>query len=158
MKKKFVDFYIDVASRTSELSHARRLKVGAIVVKNDSILSYGYNGTPSSFDNNCEEVHFVQEMDIDGNIVTVNSNRLITKPEVIHAEVNAIGKAASEGYSCKDATMFLTHAPCIECAKVIWRSGINRVYYKDEYRSTSGIELLRKTGVEIIHHARDNLS
>ena len=137
MKQKFVDFYFKVANEASDLSHARRLKVGAVIVKDDSILSYGYNGTPGGFDNNCE------------NII---EDQLVTKPEVIHAEINAIAKAAKKGYSCHEATMFITHAPCVECAKLICQSGISRIYYNETYRSTAGLDLLHKKGIEIIKY------
>lgn len=142
MKKKFVDFYFKVASDAADLSHARRLKVGAVIVKGDSILSYGYNGTPDGFDNNCEE-----EFD-DG----FGGIKLHTKPEVIHAEINAIAKAAKQGYSCQDAALFITHSPCIECAKLICQSGISVVYYSLSYRSTDGLELLTKKGIETIRY------
>lgn len=137
MKDKFVKFYFKVANEASDLSHARRLKVGAVIVKDDSILSYGYNGTPGGFDNNCE------------NII---EDQLVTKPEVIHAEINAIAKAAKKGYSCHEATMFITHAPCVECAKLICQSGISRIYYNETYRSTTGLDLLHKKGIEIIKY------
>lgn len=138
MKKKFLDFYFKVATDAADLSYARRLKVGAVIVKNDSILSYGYNGTPGGFDNNCE------------NII---EDQLITKPEVIHAEMNAVAKAAKSGYSCDGASMFVTHSPCVECAKLISQSGFVRVYYKEAYRSANGLQLLNKKGIETIHYA-----
>jgi dCMP deaminase len=148
MKAKFIDFYLDAATKAATLSHARRLKVGAVLVQKDSIISYGYNGTPAGFDNNCEDPVFSEELDINGKRVVVNTGNLATKPEVIHAEMNAIGKAAEDGYKCGGASMFLTHAPCIECAKLIWRSGINEVYYRDTYRSNAGLEFLSKAKVK----------
>ena len=133
MKQKFINAYMDVAERFAQLSSAKRLQVGAIVVKDDRIISIGYNGMPSGWDNCCEE-----------------DNK--TKPEVIHAESNAISKLARGNESGEGATMFVTHQPCIDCAKLIYQSGIATVYYKNEYRSTQGLDFLNKSGVEVIHH------
>ena len=132
---------MDVAKRFAELSSARRLHVGAIIVKDDRIISIGYNGMPPGWDNNCED-------EITQPVGRVN---LVSKPEVIHAEANAIAKLAKSTESGKDATMFLTHAPCIDCAKQIFTAGINTVYYAQEYRSTDGLEFLRKCGVNIMY-------
>lgn len=143
MKDRFVDFYLDVAERVSLLSRAVRLKVGAVIVKDHRILSYGYNGTPSGFDNTCED-----EVD----------RHLVTKPEVIHAEMNAILKVAQSHESTKDATLFLTHSPCIECAKAILQSGINTLYYARAYRSSDGLNLLEKGGVTVIKREVDHES
>ena len=147
MKQKFISFYSDVAQRTAQLSHARRLKVGAVIVKDRRILSYGYNGTPAGEDNNCEDYVFREEKDIDGNVVTVNTNELVTKPNVIHAEDNAIRKLEDDGVSCKDAVIFITHAPCKNCAEKISDSGIIKVYYSQIYRSSAGLEHLKKSGI-----------
>ena len=136
MKYKFIKAYIDVAKRFSELSSARRLKVGAIVVKDDRIISIGYNGMPSGWDNNCESV-------IDG--------KLKTDSHVIHAEANAIGKLAKNTESGKDAWMFLTHSPCIECAKLIHVAGITKVVYNEAYRSNEGIDFLKKCDIMVKH-------
>lgn len=138
MKRKFIDAYMDVAERFAQLSSAKRLQVGAIVVKNDRIISIGYNGMPSGWDNCCE--HTIQHHDL-GTCTTVS------KPEVLHAESNAIAKLARSSESGQDATMFITHSPCIECAKLIYQSGIATVYYKTEYRSTQGVDFLKKSGV-----------
>ena len=135
MKRKFVDAYMDVAERFAQLSSATRLQVGAIVVKDDRIISIGYNGMPSGWENECE---------IPGEDKT--------KAEVLHAETNAIAKLAKSGESGLGATMFVTHAPCIDCAKLVYQSGIATVYYKSKYRSTQGLEFLDKSGVEVIHH------
>lgn len=137
--------HLDVAQRYSQLSKARRLKVGAVVVKDDRIISIGYNGTPPGWDNNCEdETGFVT--DDDGNVV----DRLLkTKPEVLHAEENAIGKLARSHESGDGATMFLTHAPCAQCAKLILVSGIKSVFYRDTYRDDSGVQFLIKGGIEV---------
>lgn len=131
MKRKFVDAYMDVAERFAQLSSAKRLQVGAIVVKDDRIISIGYNGMPSGWDNVCE-----------------HDNK--TRPEVLHAESNAIAKLASSHESGKNATLVCTHAPCIDCAKLIYQSGIAAVYYKHDYRSIQGIEFLVKSNVRIV--------
>ena len=132
MKQKFIAAYMDVAERFAQLSSAKRLQVGAIVVKDDRIISIGYNGMPSGWDNCCEDEH----------------NK--TKPEVLHAEANAITKLAKSNESGDGATLFCTHQPCIDCAKLIYQSGIARVYYKNDYRSTQGIEFLNQSSIEVI--------
>ncbi len=119
----------------AELSTARRLKVGALVVKDDRIISIGYNGMPKGWDNNCE-----QELE-DGTIKT--------KPEVLHAETNAIAKLARSVESGLDADLFVTHSPCLDCAKLIYQAGIRRVYYATNYRDDSGIVFLKNSGVEV---------
>ena len=145
MKQKFIDLYMAWADRTAQLSHARRLQVGAVIVKDDSVISYGYNGMPAGWDNNCEDgVGHV--LDKANNIVEI---RLKTKPEVLHAESNAIAKLAKSTNSGLGATMFITHAPCMECAKLIYQSGIGHVLYRNSYRDTGGIAFLEKSGVEI---------
>jgi len=143
MKTKFINAYMDVAERFAQLSSATRLQVGAIVVKDDRIISIGYNGMPSGWDNCCEDVVRQDEV---GFQVTK------TKAEVLHAETNAIAKLAKSGESGLGATMFVTHAPCIDCAKLVYQSGIATVYYKNKYRSTQGLDFLAKSGVEVIHH------
>ena len=140
MKERFAQAYMDVAVRFSELSHARRLHVGAIIVKDDRIISIGYNGMPSGWDNNCED----QTYDEDGFHITLK-----TKPEVLHAETNAIAKLAKSNESGMGATMFITHAPCLDCAKLIYQSGIGSVLYRDAYRDTSGVTFLEKSGIEV---------
>jgi len=137
MKKKYVDAYIDIAYRVAELSHARRLKVGAVIVKDD-VIAYGYNGTPSGWDNDCEtEVWNVHD----------GSCELKTRPEVLHAESNAVSKMAKSTVSANDADMFITHSPCIDCAKLIFQAGVRRVFYSEDYRSRAGVEFLEKSGV-----------
>jgi dCMP deaminase len=131
MKQKFIEAYMDVAERFAQLSSATRLQVGAIVVKDDRIISIGYNGMPSGWDNVCEH---------EGK----------TKPEVLHAESNAIAKLAKSPESGEDASIFITHSPCIDCAKLIYQSGIATVYYKNDYRSTQGIEFLNKSNIEVV--------
>lgn len=121
----------------AELSHARRLHVGAIVVKDDRIISIGYNGMPAGWDNNCEDI--VQHSD--------DTVTLKTKPEVLHAETNAIAKLAKSNESGLGADMFITHAPCLDCAKLIYQSGISSVYYRNSYRDSSGVDFLTKSGI-----------
>lgn len=133
---------MDVADRFSKLSTAKRLQVGAIVVKDDRIISIGYNGMPSGWDNNCED-ELVVEAEVGEDII------LKTKPEVLHAETNAISKLAKSTEAGEGATMFCTHAPCIDCAKLIYQSGIKQVYYKHRYRNTAGIEFLEKCNIDV---------
>ena len=142
MKQKFRDAYMKVAETFAELSSARRLHVGAIVVKEDRIISIGYNGMPSGWDNNCEDI-IREEQD---GIVKYNTK---SKPEVLHAETNAIAKLAKSTESGMGATMFITHAPCLDCAKLIYQSGINHVLYRNSYRSDDGIKFLEKASVQV---------
>ena len=148
MKEKFIDAYMDVAERFAQLSSAKRLNVGAIVVKDDRIISIGYNGMPGGWDNCCEDWDGEDDW---GNTI------LKSKPEVLHAESNAIAKLARSSESGEGAAIFITHAPCIDCAKLIYQSGIATVYYKNEYRSTQGIDFLKKSGVVIHHHKLEGL-
>jgi len=141
MKQKFIEAYMDVAERFAQLSSAKRLNVGAIVVKDDRIISIGYNGMPSGWDNECEVCTHVDD---------VGNPTLVTKPEVLHAESNAIAKLARSPESGEGATIFITHAPCIDCAKLIYQSGIATVYYKNDYRSTQGIEFLKKSNIKVV--------
>jgi len=136
---------MDWAKRCSELSHARRLHVGAVIVKDDSVISYGYNGMPAGWDNNCED-EIGHVLDVDENVVEI---RLKTKPEVLHAESNAIAKLAKSSNSGIGSTIFVTHSPCMECAKLIAQSGISSVYYNENYRDDAGIRFLEKSGVEV---------
>ena len=140
MKDKLKQAYIKTAETFAELSHARRLHVGAIVVKDDRIISIGYNGMPAGWDNDCED----QTYDEDGFHITLK-----TKPEVLHAETNAIAKLAKSNESGMGATMFITHAPCLDCAKLIYQSGISSVLYRNAYRDTSGIAFLEKSGIQV---------
>ena len=142
MKEKFVKAYMKTAETFAELSHARRLHVGAIVVKDDRIISIGYNGMPAGWDNDCEYEVIVE----DGEDYLTE---LKTRPEVLHAESNAIAKLAKSNDSGDGADLFVTHAPCIECAKLIYQSGIRRVYFGENYRDDSGVKFLEKSGIEI---------
>ena len=141
MKPKFIAAFMDVAERFAQLSSAVRLQVGAIVVKDDRIISIGYNGMPSGWDNECEDTFHHHEL---GTCTTV------TKAEVLHAETNAIAKLAKSSESGLGATMFVTHAPCIDCAKLVYQSGIDTVYYKNDYRSTQGLDFLTKSNVNLV--------
>ena len=140
MKTKFLNYFMDIARRTAELSHARRLQVGAVIVKDDKIISIGYNGMPAGWDNDCENQVYEQ----DGFHIT-----LTTKPEVLHAETNAIAKLARSNESGLDSDMFITHAPCLDCAKLIYQSGIKRVFYSKAYRDDAGMQFLKKSGIDV---------
>jgi len=139
MKEKYIDTYMKVAHLFAEHSSAKRKKVGAVIVKDDRIISIGYNGMPAGWDNDCEEVDTPTLPYLQGNGPTLK-----TKPEVLHAESNAIAKLAKSTESGEGATMFITCAPCIECAKLIYQSGIKEVFYDEEYRSDEGIKFLNK--------------
>ena len=128
--EKFDHSYLEMAQIWAQNSYCKRRKVGALLVKDRMIISDGYNGTPSGFENICEE---------DG----------VTKPYVLHAEANAITKVAKSGNSSQGATLYVTASPCLECSKLIIQSGIRRVVYRDEYRLTDGIDLLRRAGIEV---------
>lgn len=131
MKQKYIDAHMQVAEVYAQLSTANRLKVGAIVVKDNRVISIGYNGMPSGWTNDCEDQEFK------------------TKPEVLHAETNAIAKLARSNESGLGATMFITHAPCLDCAKLIYQSGISKIYYRNQYRNTDGVNFLMKGNVEV---------
>ncbi|TDR20878.1 MULTISPECIES: deoxycytidylate deaminase [Flavobacterium] len=130
-KEKYDKAYLRIAKEWGNLSYCQRKKVGAIIVKNKMIISDGYNGTPSGFENCCED----------------EDN--LTKWYVLHAEANAILKVARSTQSCEDATLYITLSPCKDCSKLIHQSGIKRVVYHQEYKDTSGVDFLRKAGVEV---------
>ncbi|WP_289745207.1 dCMP deaminase family protein [uncultured Bacteroides sp.] len=130
--------YIRMASIWAENSYCKRRQVGALIVKDKMIISDGYNGTPSGFENVCEEENNV------------------TKPYVLHAEANAITKIARSNNSSNDATMYVTASPCIECAKLIIQAGIKRVVYSEKYRLEDGVELLKRAGIEVVFISMDN--
>ena len=140
MKPKFQQLYMDWAHRAAELSYARRLKVGAVIVKDDTVISYGYNGMPAGWDNNCE-FEFTDPQ--------TRITELLTRAEVLHAESNAIAKLAKSNNSGVGADLFVTHSPCIHCAKLIYQSGIGRVYYGANYRDDAGIQFLKQSGIEV---------
>lgn len=149
MKEKFIDAYMKTAEVFAELSSARRLHVGAIVVKDDRIISIGYNGMPSGWDNNCEYEDIGFSDAVFGEPQTLINRGLKTKPEVLHAETNAIAKLAKSTESGDGATLFVTHAPCLDCAKLVYQTGINSVYYRNSYRSQEGLVFLEKAGVKV---------
>lgn len=131
MKDKHISAYLQTAQVFAKCSTAKRLQVGAICVKDDKIISIGYNGTPSGWDNECE--------DEEGKTI----------PEVIHAEANCITKLARSSGGGLGSVMFCTHSPCIECAKLIYASGIQAIYYIEDYRSSLGIDFLQRVGVHV---------
>ena len=154
------------ADRTAQLSHAIRLQVGAVIVKDDSVISYGYNGMPAGWDNNCEDRIYMDSTsggwlspeevksmypytEYNSDADEVYRYKLKTKPEVLHAESNSIAKLARSTNSGLGATMFVTHAPCLDCAKLIYQSGISHVLYRDAYRDTSGVTFLEKSGIVV---------
>jgi len=139
LKQKWVDAFMDTAERFAQLSSAKRLKVGAVVVKDNRIISIGYNGMPAGWTNECE------------NVVQLSDDTVVlkTKDEVIHAEANAILKLARDGESGNGSTLFCTHAPCIHCAKLVHGAGINTVYYRDAYRDEDGINFLNSCKINV---------
>ena len=144
MKDKFVQAHMKAAKVYANLSYAKRKKVGAVIVRDDRILSIGYNGTPAGWDNCCEELSFSP-----GRKATA-STRLVTKPEVLHAETNAIAKLAASTESGKGAALFIYPcSPCMECAKLIYQSGINEVYFTEQFRIADGVDFLKKAGVKV---------
>ena len=150
MKEKLKRAYMKTAETFAELSHARRLHVGAIIVKDDRIISIGYNGMPAGWDNNCEfEEVYSRQVAPGDEYETVHTGILKTRPEVLHAETNAIAKLAKNGESSNGATMFITHAPCIDCAKLVYQSGINSVFYRNTYRTEDGVRFLEKCGIKV---------
>jgi dCMP deaminase len=168
MKEKFINYYMKMAEITAELSYAKRLQVGAVIVKNQQVIGTGYNGTPAGWDNECEykvwdsgaggwldpeeiEAKYPYEAwheDAGRNV----RYALKTKPEVLHSEMNALMKVARSTESSEGATLFCTHAPCIDCAKAIYQAGINSVYFRNHYRDDSGLNFLEKSGVSVTHY------
>lgn len=130
--------YMDITSRVAQQSYAVRLKVGAVVVK-DNALFVGYNGTPSGMDNTCEEAYYDRE----------GTLSLKTKSNVVHAEENCLGKMLKAGYSSKGATIYIEYSPCIYCAKLIYNAGITRVVYRELYHSADGIEFLKQCNIMV---------
>jgi dCMP deaminase len=135
---KYDKAYLKMALEWAKLSHCKRKQVGALIVKNGMIISDGYNGCPSGFENNCE--------DENGE----------TKWYVLHAEANAILKVAKSTQNCKGATLYLSMSPCKECSKLILQAGISRVVYLNEYKDKSGIDFLKKATIEVIHFKQEN--
>jgi len=137
MKDKFKQAYMTVAETFAKLSHCERAKVGAIIVKSDRIISIGYNGMPAGYDNCCEDTMYH---------IQLGTTTEISRPEVLHAEANAIAKLAQSSESSDGAVMFCTHTPCIECAKLIHQAGIEKVYYRQDYDAQKG------SGKEFLGH------
>lgn len=140
-KQRLLDLrYLRMAAIWAENSYCQRRKVGALVVKEKMIISDGYNGTPSGFENVCEDAHGV------------------THPYVLHAEANAITKLARSGNNSDQATLYVTASPCIECAKLIIQAGIKRVVYAEKYRLNDGIELMERAGIKVVYLNPDDAS
>lgn len=133
--------YLEIAKKIASMSHAKRRKVGAVIVRDGSIIDFGYNGMPSGYDNCCEHEQ---------------NGELVTRPEVLHAEANAITKVAKSVRSTDGATLYITLSPCLECSKLIVQSGIERVVYDEQYRKTDGLAFLEANNIEIIQLKLDN--
>lgn len=157
IKERYKKVYYNIAQEISSLSYANRLKVGAIIVKENRIISIGFNGTPPGWDNNCENIlaayderdTYFEKEEWTFNKETKQYTRLKTKPEVIHAEMNALHKLASSHESGNNASMFCTHTPCMDCAKGVVMSGIKNFYFIDKYRSDDGLSFLLKNGINV---------
>jgi dCMP deaminase len=173
MKPKFQKLYSNIAHEVAKMSYARRLQVGAVIVKDDRVISMGYNGMPATWENNCEDMiyntRFEQKPDgtwmdpMTYQVIDINDHYphedqngkryyLKTKPEVLHAESNAIAKLARSSDSGLDADIFVTHAPCLDCAKLIYQAGIKRVFFGADYRDSSGVTFLKASGVEVVKY------
>ena len=164
IKSKFLDYFMDVAERTAQLSYAERLKVGTVIVKNNRIISCGYNGLPAGWEpNTCEKQIFLSDSELfdlseeEKKRFTPIPNTFFWKglksyDEVVHSEANAISQLASSTESGVGSILVCTHSPCLQCSKIIYSSGIKAVYYKNEYRSNDGIEFLKKCGVNVIKY------
>ena len=153
MKEKWVNAFMDTAARFADLSSAVKLRVGSVIVKDNRIISIGYNGTPAGWNNVCEDKIYCDDGDWREQTDKLHDEwvtyKLKTKDEVIHAEANAIAKLARDGESGLGASLFCTHAPCVECAKLIYGAGINSVYYRESYRNNDGLEFLQKCKIEV---------
>lgn len=142
-QKQLDETYMGTALLHARLSKARRAQVGAVLVTSHGATLTGYNGTPTGRSNDCEyKVHDIGRLYPD----------LVTKPEVIHAELNCIMKAAREGVSCIDSTVYVTLSPCIQCSAMLVQAGVKRVVYLDQYRDLAGIELLKDCGIIVEQH------
>jgi dCMP deaminase len=153
LPSKFANAHMKAAEVYSQLSSARRLHVGCVVVKDNTIIGIGYNGMPSGWDNNCEDKIYCDDGDWREQTDKLHDEwvtyKLKTKPEVLHAETNALAKIARSTNSSDGASMFITHAPCLDCAKLVYQSGIKSVYYRNSYKNTDGIDFLNKCNVEV---------
>ena len=159
MKKKYIEAHMQAAEVYANLSTAKKLQVGCVIVKDNTIIGIGYNGMPSGWDNNCEHTQYVgnneqiESPDVMkklGFIGTENGwYRLVTKPEVLHAETNAIAKVSRSTNSSEGASLFVTHAPCLNCAKIIHQAGIKEVFYRNSYRNDDGIIFLQRCVINV---------
>lgn len=152
--------YMQVAYQFAKLSYAERRKVGCVIVKDKQVISFGYNGTPHGFDNECEcQIKMDPEAGAWLDFETIEKQwphesskgryKLETKREVLHAESNAIMKVAKSTMSCEDADLYTTTCPCFDCAKLIIQAGIKKVYYTEDYRDMSGVELLKTAKIDV---------
>lgn len=153
--------YMQIAYQVAKLSYAERRKVGCIIVKDEQIISFGYNGTPHGFDNECESIEttyfdnptHAELLEDAGWTIhednTCTCHRHVTKKEVLHAESNALMKLAKSTMSCKDSILYTTTAPCFDCAKLIIQAEINEVYYSEDYRDMGGVELLKRANITV---------
>ena len=158
---RFDTKYLRMARIWAENSYAERRKVGCLIVKDNMIISDGYNGTPSGFENKCEDIRYIDEERCRhckrGHCEGCDNIETFTKPYVLHAEANAITKLAKSNNSSIGATLYVTLSPCIECAKLMIQSGITRVVYIEKYRITDGLELLERAGIEVVQIEEDKL-
>jgi dCMP deaminase len=135
MTPRFLQYYMDIAERTAQMSYAKRLQVGAVIVRDNGILATGYNGTPTNHVNSCE--------------IEMSDGTLITKPEVIHAEQNALVRCTERGLGTFGGTLLVTHSPCLQCSSMALNHGVKEVFYRHTYRSNDGINLLLSKGVNV---------
>ena len=160
MKLKFIDAHMKAAEVYAELSSATRLHVGCVVVKDNTIIGIGYNGMPTGWDNVCEDIEYILKEECLNTDLQMKEygfselahgwSRKITKREVLHAETNALAKIARSTNSSDGASLFVTHEPCLDCAKIIHQAGIKEVFYRNPYpRANGGAEFLKKCGVEV---------
>lgn len=146
MKEKELKFYMQTAEYAAEMSHAVRKKVGACVITKNRGIYIGYNGRLAGQDNCCE---YVAEVEMPDGYIYRNSERLTTRKDVVHGEMNALSKMLREGVSAEGATLVVTLSPCATCAVMIASAGIKEVIYKEEYRDTDGLKILMEAGVSI---------
>lgn len=158
-KEKYNSLYMDLAERVAKMSYATRLQVGSVLVKDNNIISFGWNGMPSGWDNNCEEILYVLKNECYHTELQMKENgysetahgwtKKRSKREVLHSEANCLMKVSRSTNSSDGAALFVTHAPCLDCAKIIHQAGITEVYYKNTYRTEEGIYFLKKCGIQV---------
>lgn len=153
MSTKWDTAHMKTAGVYAELSSARRAKVGCVIVKDNRIISIGYNGMPTGWDNNCEDEDWPQwAKSRKWDWIDPIYIHLTTKPEVLHAETNAIAKVARSSENCEGATLYTTMAPCLDCAKLIYQSGISKVFYNESYpKGVKGVDFLEKCEIPVEH-------